>query len=59
MNDKQYVALRNDLASTQMEGYEITEQTEQDCVRLLKGKISIQELAQEIMARGGGDAHDD
>lgn len=59
MNEKQYVALRNALASTQMEGYEITEQTEQDCVRLLKEKISIQESAQEIMARGGGDAHDD
>lgn len=51
MNEKQYVALRNALASTQMEGYEITDQTEQDCVRLLKGEISIQELAQEIMTR--------
>lgn len=51
MNDKEYVALQNALASTQMEGYEITEQTEQDCVRLLKGEISITELAKEIIAR--------
>lgn len=51
MNDKEYVALQNALASTQMEGYEITEQTEQDCVRLLKGEISIAELAKEIIAR--------
>lgn len=51
MSEKEYMALRNALASTQMEGYEITKQTEQDCVRLLKGEISITELAKEIMAR--------
>lgn len=51
MNDEEYVALRNALASTQMEGYEITKQTEQDCIRLLEGKIGIAELAKEIMTR--------
>lgn len=38
MSEKEYMALRNALASTQMEGYEITKQTEQDCVRLLEGE---------------------
>ena len=52
MSEKEYMALRNALASTQMEGYEITKQTEQDCMRLLKGEISVAALVHEIMARG-------
>lgn len=52
MSEKEYMALRNALASTQMEGYEITKQTEQDCMRLLKGEISVAALVREIMARG-------
>lgn len=51
MIEKEYMALRNALASTQMEGYEITKQTEQDRVRLLESEISIMELAKEIMVR--------
>lgn len=51
MSEKEYTALRNALASTQMEGYEITKQTEQNCVRLLEGEISITELAKEIMVK--------
>ena len=30
--------LKNALASTRMEGYEVTKQTEQDCVRLMRGE---------------------
>ena len=51
MSEKEYMALQNALASTQMEGYEITKKPEQDCVRLLEGEISITELAKEIMVR--------
>ena len=51
MSEKEYMALQNALASTQMEGYEITKQAEQDCVRLLESEISITELVKEIMVR--------
>lgn len=43
--------LKNALASTRMEGYEVTKQTEQDCVRLMRGEISVNDLVREIMGR--------
>ena len=43
--------LKNALASTRMEGYEVTKQTEQDCVRLMRGEISVNDLVREIMSR--------
>lgn len=43
--------LKNALASTRMEGFEVTEQTERDCVRLLSGEISVAELIKEILGR--------
>ena len=43
--------LKNALASTHMEGYEVTKQTEQDCVRLMRGEISVNDLVREIMSR--------
>ena len=51
MSEKEYHALRSALASTRMEGFEVTEQTEQDCVRLLKGEISVVDLVKEIVSR--------
>ena len=47
----QELALDSALASTKMEGFEITEQTRQDCLRLLEGNISVAELVHEISAR--------
>ena len=51
MTKREYEALRNALASVGMEGFEITEQTERDCIRLMEGEISVEELVKEIMAR--------
>lgn len=43
-------ALENALASSRMEGYEVTEQTRIDC-RLMGGKVDARTLAAEILAR--------
>jgi hypothetical protein len=34
-----------------LEGLEITTQTEQDCERLMSGKVTVNELMREILAR--------
>ena len=44
-------ALENALASSHMEGYEVTEQTRADCRRLMDGKVDARTLAAEILAR--------
>lgn len=51
MSEKEYMELKNALASTRMEGYEITEQTERDCARLMGGEVSVAELVKEILSR--------
>lgn len=51
MSEREYEALRNALASTRMEGFIITEQTEKDCVRLMSGDVSVADLVKEILAR--------
>ena len=51
VSEKEYRALRDALASSRMEGYTITAQTEQDCARLLRGEISVAALVQEIVTR--------
>jgi len=33
-----------------MEGFKITTQTEQDCERLISGKVTVDELVREILA---------
>ena len=43
-------ALENALASSRIEGYEVTEQTRADC-RLMDGKVDARTLAAEILAR--------
>lgn len=51
MSGKESRALQDALASTRMEGFEVTKQTEQDCLRLMNGEISVSELVREILAR--------
>ena len=51
MSEQEYEALRSALASTHMEGFEVTEQTEKDCVRLMSGEISVADMVKEILAR--------
>ena len=51
MSKSECSELKNALASTRMEGYEVTKQTEQDCVRLMRGEISVNDLVREIMSR--------
>ena len=51
MSEREYEALRSALASTRMEGFEVTEQTEKDCVRLMSGEISVADMVEEILAR--------
>ena len=51
MGEREYEALRNALASTRMEGFEVTEQTEKDCIRLLSGEISVEDMVNEILSR--------
>lgn len=44
-------ALENALASSRIEGYEVTDQTRRDCLRLMEGKVDARTLAAEILAR--------
>ena len=39
------------LASTRMEGFAVTEQTEKDCARLMSGEVSVADLVKEILSR--------
>lgn len=51
MSEREYEALRSALASTRMEGFEVTEQTEKDCMRLMTGELSVADMVREILAR--------
>ena len=51
MSDTAYLELKNALASTRMEGYIVTKQTENDCTRLMRGEVSVAELVKEILSR--------
>ena len=51
MNEREYQALQSALASARMEGLPVTEQTEQDCIRLMRGEVTVEELVKEILAR--------
>lgn len=53
MSEREYASLKNALASTRMEGFDVTEQTVQDCVRLMDGDISVAELVKEIFEPSG------
>ena len=60
MSEKEYDSLQNALFSVRMEGFPVTEQTEQDCIRLMSGDISVADLVNEILARptAGVEARD-
>ena len=51
MSEREYESLRCALASTRMEGFNVTAQTEKDCMRLMNGDISVADLVKEIMSR--------
>ena len=51
MSECEYEALRSALASTRMEGFDVTEQTEKDCMRLMTGELSVADMVKEILAR--------
>lgn len=51
MSEREQEALCAALASTRMEGFEVNEQTEKDCVRLMQDSISVVDLVKEILAR--------
>lgn len=51
MSEQEHRELHSALASTRMEGFEVTEQTERDCVRLLSGEISVADMVKEILSR--------
>lgn len=51
MSEQDRRELNNALASTRMEGFEMTEQTERDCIRLLSGEVSVVDLVREILSR--------
>lgn len=44
-------ALENAIASVQMEGFAVSEQTRADCLRLLHGDVSVSDMVKEILAR--------
>ena len=51
MSEREYKVLRRALASTRMEGFKVTKQTEKDCIRLMSGNVSVADLVKEIMER--------
>lgn len=51
MGEQERRVLNNALASTHMEGFTVTEQTERDCIRLLSGEVSVVDLVREILSR--------
>ena len=51
MTEKEHKLLKSALASTKMEGFRVTKQTENDCKRLLASEISVSDLVYEIMNR--------
>ena len=44
-------ALDSALASSKIEGFDVTEQTRRDCLRLINGEVTIEELVREINSR--------
>lgn len=41
-------ALKNSIASSRMEGYQINDDIKKNCERLIKGEITISQLVEEI-----------
>ena len=56
MSEREYEALRSALASTRMEGFDVTEQTEKDCVeRQLQRQVFFSNAASNMFLPGKPD----
>ena len=42
-------ALENSLASSRMEGYQITDEIRKKCEKLIKGEISISQVVEDVL----------
>ena len=51
LSERERQGLRNALTSTRMEGFEVTEQMVKDCVSLMRGEVSVEELVDTIVKR--------
>lgn len=51
MSEREYAALHSALASARMEGFRVTAQTERDCLRLMNGELSVEDVVKEILLR--------
>lgn len=51
MSEQEYEALRSALASARMEGFCVTEQTENDCIRLMNDEVSVADFVKEVLLR--------
>ena len=54
LSERERQNLRNALSSTRMEGFEVTEQMVKDCVRLMYGDVSAEDIVAEIVKRPKG-----
>lgn len=45
----EHETLRRTVASTRKESFDVTEQTEKDCVRLMTCELSVADLVEEIL----------
>lgn len=50
MSEQEQREIYDALASTRMESFEVTKQTEHDCARLLSGEITVADLVKEILS---------
>lgn len=51
MSEKDLKNLKSMLASNAMEGFNENEQAEQDCIKVLSGEITFEELMMEMLTR--------
>ena len=51
MSDYEYKNLKSVLASTAIEGFKVDSQTEDDCIRLISGVVTIDGMIKEILSR--------
>lgn len=51
MLDSYYEPLQNAIVSAKIEGFEVNETVEKDCIRLLTGEVTVEALVSEILNR--------
>lgn len=57
VSSREYRSLQNALASSRIEGLQVTEQTERDCARLINGKTTADNIVAEILRRPAAKVH--